>query len=87
MCVYIVVLLLFFGVVSFGPREIPVLSCGYWKVCLMTTQVHMSASAHVRTRPNCCTPSVSLWQDAMRFCQHTQEGRIVDVNSCIVWFT
>ena len=24
----------------------------------------------------------------MRFCQHTQEGRITsDVNSCIVWFT
>ena len=71
----------------FWPQGIPVLSCGYWKVCLMTTQVHMSASAHVRTRPNCCTPSVSLWQDAMRFCQHTQERRIGDVNSCIVWFT
>eukprot|EP00434_Breviolum_minutum_P027872 symbB.v1.2.024657.t1/scaffold2352.1/size103767/3 len=27
-------------------------------------------------------------EDAMRFCQHTQEGRITsDVNSCIVWCT
>lgn len=92
-----------FGVLFFSglPRTIPILSCGYWKVCLliMITQGHMSASCRVffpaTVSDSLCLHSfvkpadvsiqsylvsVSLWQDAMRFCQHTQEGRIT--SSC-----